>query len=255
MENMNIIKDSRKSNISKMFYQKTKIRKFPKEEIYIKDWPSSWKRIYTKDYPRLERIQLPKSISSLNTSISAVLLKRKSERTFSGKKVSLSKLGTLLFYSAGVIPGAKTWDTTRRFYPSAGARYPLEVYLSTNNIKGLENGLYHYNVRQHSLDVLLQERPLNRTISKLTNQDWVSKSNIIILITSVFQRTQTKYGERGLRHIFLESGHLAQNIYLVGNTLDLKVCAIGGFIDDKINKILDIDGEDEGILYILAVGT
>lgn len=255
MKNMNIVKDSMKSSISKTFYQKTKINKFPKEEIHIKNWPSSWKKIYTKDYPRLESIQLPKNIPLLNTSISTVLLKRKSERIYSKKKVSLSNLGTLLFYSAGVIPGAKTWRATRRFYPSAGARYPLEVYLVTNSIVGLENGLYHYNVRCHSLDVLLQERCLNRTISKLTNQDWVSKSNVIILITSVFWRNQTKYGDRGLRHIFLEGGHLAQNIYLVGNTLDLKVCAIGGFVDDKINKILDIDDEEEGILYVLAVGT
>ncbi|MBU0998366.1 SagB/ThcOx family dehydrogenase [Patescibacteria group bacterium] len=255
MKNINIVKVSRKNSISKTFYQKTKIKKFPKGETLIKDWPNSWKKIYTKDYPRLESIQLPKNIPPLNTSISTILLKRKSERIFFRKKVSLSKLSTLLFYSAGIIPGSKTWNVTRRFYPSAGARYPLEVYLSTNNIVGLENGLYHYNIRCHSLDVLLQERHLNKKISELTNQDWVSKSNIIILITSAFQRTQTKYDDRGLRHILLESGHLAQNVYLVGNTLDLKVCAIGGFIDDKINNLIDIDNEEEGIIYVLAVGT
>ena len=244
-----------KGNISKVFYEKTKIKGFPKEEVSSENWPEVWKRIFTKDYPRLQKVELPKKISLLETALFKVLLKRKSERNLSGKSVDMASLGALLFYSAGIIPGEKQWNLTRRFYPSAGARYPLEVYLSTSNVKGLANGLYHYNVRQHSLDVLWQKQNLNKTISKITNQDWVGKSNIIILITSVFQRTQTKYGERGLRHIFLESGHLAQNIYLVGTALKLKVCAIGGFIDDKLNKILDIDGEDEGILYILAVGT
>jgi SagB-type dehydrogenase family enzyme len=105
------------------------------------------------------------------------------------------------------------------------------------------------------LDVLWQKQYLNKTISEIANQDWISKSNVIFLITSVFLRNQTKYGERGLRHIFLEGGHLAQNVYLIGASLNLKVCAIGGFVDDRINKILDIDGEDEGIIYVLAVGT
>lgn len=243
-----------KKDISEMFYEKTKIETFPQKEIPSEDWPELWKRIFTKDYPRLQKVELLKTIPLLKTTLSEVLLERKSKRNFSGKSVDMVSLGALLFYSAGIIPGEKQWNSTRRFYPSAGARYPLEVYLSTSNVRGLTNGLYHYNVRQHSLDVLWQKRNLNKTISRLTNQDWVGKSNVIILITSVFQRTQTKYGERGLRHIFLESGHLAQNIYLVGTALKLKVCAIGGFIDDKINKILDIDGEDEGILYILAVG-
>lgn len=243
-----------KGNISKVFYEKTKIKGFPKEEVSSENWPEVWKRIFTKDYPRLQKVELLKTIPLLKTTLSEVLLERKSERNFSGKSVDMARLGALLFYSAGIIPGEKQWNSTRRFYPSAGARYPLEIYLSTSNVKGLENGLYHYNVRQHSLDVLWQKRNLNKTISRLTNQDWVGRSNVIVLITSVFQRTQTKYGERGLRHIFLEAGHLAQNIYLVGTALKLKVCAIGGFIDDKINKILDIDSEDEGILYILAVG-
>lgn len=244
-----------KKDISRVFYEKTKIKMFPQKDILFKDWPESWKRIFTKDYPRLQKIELTKNIPLLKISLSKVLLERRSERSFSGKSIDVTHVGTLLFYSSGIMPGAKQWNSTRRFYPSAGARYPLEVYLSTSNVKGLKNGLYHYNVKGHLLDVLWQKRDLNKIISKLTNQNWVSKSNIIILITSVFQRTQIKYGSRGLRHIFLEGGHLAQNIYLVGTALGLKVCAIGGFVDDKINKIIDVDGEDEGILYILAVGT
>ena len=244
-----------KKDISEMFYEKTKIETFPQKNIPSEDWPELWKRIFTKDYSRLQKIELPKNIPLLKIPLSKVLLERRSQRNFSGKSTNVTRVGTLLFYSSGIIPGTKHWNSTRRFYPSAGARYPLEVYLSASNVKGLKNGLYHYNVRGHLLDVLWQRQDLNKTISRLTNQDWVRKSNVIILITSVFQRTQTKYGNRGLRHIFLESGHLAQNIYLIATALGLKVCAIGGFVDDRINKIIDIDGKGEGILYILAMGT
>lgn len=244
-----------KKDISKTFYEKTKIKTFFPKDLPSKDWPESWKRIFAKDYPRLQKIELTKNIPLLKIPLSKVLLERKSERSFSGKSTDVTRVGTLLFYSSGIMPGAKHWNSTRRFYPSAGARYPLEVYLSASNVKGLKNGLYHYNVRGHSLDGLWQKEDINIIISKLTNQDWIVRSNIIILITSVFQRTQTKYGNRGLRHIFLEGGHLAQNIYLVATALGLKVCAIGGFVDDRINKIIDIDGEGEGIIYVLAVGT
>ena len=252
---MKRIVTSDKKDISKTFYEKTKIKTFSQKNISSKDWPESWKRIFTKDFARLQKVKLPENIPLLKISLSKVLLERRSERNFLGKPTNAACVGTLLFYSSGIIPGVKQWNSTRRFYPSAGARYPLEVYLSIGNVKGLKNGLYHYNVRDHSLDVLWQKENVNKMIARLTNQDWVVGSNIIILITSVFQRTQIKYGDRGLRHIFLEGGHLAQNIYLVATTLGLKVCAIGGFVDDRINKIIDIDGENEGILYVLAVGT
>lgn len=244
-----------KGDISKIFYERTKIKGFPKEELSSEDWPESWKRIFTKDYPRLQKVELPKNVPPLKTALSKILLGRRSERNFSGKLIDMAKLGALLFYSAGAIPGERRWSTTRRFYPSAGARYPIEVYVSIKNIKGLENGLYHYNVRQHSLDALLIRKDLNKKIARLSAQDWISKANVVILLSGVFYRTQIKYSERGLRHVFLEAGHLGQNIYLTAEALKLKVCAIGGFIDNKINKIIDIDGEDEGVLYILALGT
>lgn len=247
------IREKRKTP-SQHFYLKTKIKNFPKEDVPSEDWPASWKRIYSKEYPRFNKVGLPKSLPLIKTSLSETLFNRKSQREFSGQKISMEKLASLLFFSAGVIPEGKEWNYSRRFYPSAGARYPLEIYISIKNVTNLKNGLYHYNIRQHSLDILWNKGNLNETIANYAGQNWLSNANAIIMISVVFQRNQIKYSDRGLRYILIDSGHLGQNIYLVGTAIGLKICAVGGFIDDKINKILDINGEDEGTLYIVAVG-
>lgn len=75
------------------------------------------------------------------------------------------------------------------------------------------------------------------------------------MISAVFDRSEMKYGDRGYRHIMTEYGHLAQNVYLVGTTLDLGVCSIGGFVDDALNKIIDVDGKVESVIGVIAVGS
>lgn len=252
MDIKKIIKE--KVSISEAFYQKTKIKNFPKNNLSPDEWPESWKKIYSKDYPRFKKISLPKNLPLIKNALSESLLKRKSQREFVNKNVDIKTLAALLFYSGGVIPGSKNWETSRRFYPSAGARYPLEIYISTQNINGLKDGLYHYSVKQHSLTGLLIKQGLNEQIARYSSQKWLENANIIIMLGAVFQRNQMKYNERGLRYIFFDAGHLGQNFYLVATALGLKICAVGGFCDDKINKLIDVDGETEGVVYLFGVG-
>lgn len=241
--------------ISEMFHSETKVNKFSKDLLDPKNWPPQWKRIYPKTYPRFNTIELPKEIDIITHRFADVLLSRKSERKFNNKPVTFNDLSALLFYSAGIIPNSgNNIDNSRRFYPSAGARYPLEIYIESNNIESLPKGLYHYNPINHSLDILIKNKNLKTIVTKLTGQDWVSKAQFVIFISAIYERTKNKYGERGYRHILIETGHLGQNIYLVATSLGLKVCAIGGFIDDKINRLIDIDEEYEAVLYTLAVG-
>jgi len=93
-----------------------------------------------------------------------------------------------------------------------------------------------------------------KEILKSTGQDLIKNSSLIILISAVFGRTMVKYKERGLRYIFIEAGHLGQNISLVTEKLGLGSCAIGGFLDKEINKLLDIDSQKESVIYIFAIG-
>lgn len=240
--------------ISEKFHNETSIHKFPQKTLDPKHWPSSWKKIYAKNYFRLASIQLPKKLPVLEPSLGKILLARKSERSFNNDYLCLSDLGTLLFYSAGVKPDGKNWDESTRFYPSAGGRYPLELYLIANKISELKNGLYHYSPKLHALETLLIQKDISSLIAKLVGQKWVSNSQAVLIITAVKGRTQVKYGDRGYRHILIEAGHLGQNIYLVAKALKMKCCAIGGFIDEEVNRLLDIDDESEITVYIIAVG-
>lgn len=140
-----------------------------------------------------------------------------------------------------------------RVYPSAGARYPLEIYLVVNRVKSLEKGLYHYNVKEHSLELLRKDN-FDKFMAEITGQDLVAKAGVVIFISAILDRTRVKYGDRGYRFVLLDAGHLAQNVYLVSEALKLQCCSIGGFIDDELNKLLDLEGTSEKVIYLIALG-
>jgi SagB-type dehydrogenase family enzyme len=240
------------------FYQSTKAKYQAEAEkpADFKTWPKSWTTIYFKEYPRLPKTLLPKP-ENINFPLGESFKKRKSEREFDGKQTSLKDLSQLLFYSAGIIEKREgDWNKTRRTYPSGGGRFPLEIYLcALQNSDELKEGIYHYNVKEHSLEKILNKENLRKEIyPKIIWQDMILKAPIVLAISTVFERTTIKYKERGIRYIFQEAGHLGQNIYLVSTALGLKCCALGGFDDDKFNELLDIDGETEGVIYVFALG-
>lgn len=237
-------------SLSERFHEKTKLRKFSKDFLDSKKWPETWKTIYFKGYPRQEELILPEPEIIRRKFFYDVFINRKSFREFSGKPISLKQISTLLYYSAG-FKKRKQRDSIHRFYPSAGARYPLEVYIMSLNAE-LPCGIYHYYLKSHSLEKLLEIDEIN--ISKYFDQKWVNKSTCVILITSVLQRTTSKYGPRGYRHVLIETGHLGQNFYLISTAMSLNCCAIGGFLDNKLNELLDIDGINETVIYALAIG-
>lgn len=226
-------------------HQRTKIKKFKKESDK-KNWPKEWKEVNYKGYSRFEEMILPVPKLDLKIPLKHVLLKRKSERKFSVSPLSLEKISSLLFYSAGIKN-----DLKRRLYPSAGARYPLEIYIISLNTK-LPQGIYHYYLKNNSLEKLFEFK--KKDLSLIIKQKWAQKAGCLIIISSVFERNTVKYGERGYRHILTEAGHLAQNFYLVSTALGISICAIGGYLDDKLNNLLDLDGLNESVIYLLALG-
>jgi len=140
----------------------------------------------------------------------------------------------------------------KRFYPSAGARYPIEVYLLANNIEGLSKGLYHYNVKSNTLEEILKKDLSGKSI-RLFGQD-ISKGNPnFIILTGVMSRSEVKYGLNAYRFGLIESGHIGQNIYLLSEEQRLGCCAIGGFDNELTTKLLDLS-DDEIPLYVFALG-
>lgn len=180
---------------------------------------------------------------------------RRSVRQFNGLPISQEQLSYLLFSSAGLLNVNNSIDYSRRPYPSAGARYPLEIYPLVLNCTELEKGLYHYNVKEDCLEIILKE-DLEKWLMKASGgETLLKKASIIFIITGVLDRTRIKYRDRGYRYALIEAGHLGQNISLLTAELGLGCCPLGGFIDSAVNELLDISFQKEFTLYLLAVGT
>lgn len=237
---------------SRKFHSDTKIREFGPSAAADYSWPEEWRKIYYKAYPRLDQIILPIP-SQRKYDLRNALLRRESSREFSKKAIKFLDLSDLLYYSMGIKNIIQKNKLTKRTYPSAGARYPLEMYPFVLNVQGLKSAVYHYHLKTHSLEVIL-ERPFFKQTMKQFSQPWISTAALILVISAVFDRTEMKYKDRGYRHIMAEYGHVAQNVYLMSTALGLSCCSIGGFVDDGLNKVLDLDGRDESVVGVIAVG-
>lgn len=222
------------------------------------EWPKSWVHIHFKSYPRLPRTSLPKinkKSAISDHSLAQVLYDRVSTRGFGSQGISLQQISELLFFSAGIKSHAgDDWDFSKRMYPSGGARFPVEIYVAVLNSPDLDKGLYHYHFQTHSLEELWK-RDLTEDIAASYGDRWVPTAGIFVFMTAMFGRTEVKYKSRGLRHVFIEAGHIGQNMYLTSTALGLGCCELGGHVDDQVNKILDIDGWSESIVNSVAIGS
>lgn len=211
-----------------------------------------------KEYPDATTVVLPRPMH-LDVELQKVLTKRHSTRDFAAGNIPITHLSTLLFLSAGITtekPGthsSSAWSETRRSYPSAGARYPIELYAIVLQQHEPMHGVYHYNVKSHSLE-LLRGGDFSRELKQITGEDWIADAQCVIALTAVFHRTTGRYDGRGNRYIWIEAGHVMQNICLVSQALNLGSCPIGSFTDSQIDALLGINGQDEGVLYLAAVG-
>lgn len=209
-----------------------------------------------KNYPRLEKISLPDvdiKVGELRQNIK----KRRSFRSFSGKKINLKNLSDILYHgSAAIRPNIYEGINPFRTYPSAGAKYPLEVYVLILKGKDIKQGLYHYNPIKHELEVLHSKIKAGEIDPIwMPKQPWFKKASVIIMLTSIFHRTTDKYGKRGLFFPYIEAGHIAQNIYLLTTSLKIGCCAIGMLNEKPLIKLLDINPREEYPIYYLAIGT
>lgn len=207
-----------------------------------------------KNYTRLDYVEMKRpKISAGN--LQGLLSERSSFRDFSKKPVSLDQLSEILYFSAGNVRFLKqNLESSKRPYPSAGAKYPLEIYPLVLVDSDIKKGLYHYNVIEHALEILL--RPVNSDDLKdiWMSQKWFLKASIILIITAIFERTTEKYGQKGIGYSLIEAGHLGQNIYLVAQKTGIGCSAIGEFREDAIVKLLDINPDEELPIYYLALG-
>ena len=243
-------------DFSQLFHQSSK-RGHPLIPEAWDEWPEEWKTTYYKSYPRLPKVVLPQA--EIRADFFDLVKIRKSSHDFRRMPIALDELSLFLKYSCGNIRKMQGVVRHHRAYPSGGSRFPIEIYIivfrkSAPSKNNLRPGLYHYNVKEHKLDILWEREFSDEDIDKLFRYPWVKEATAGIIMTGIFWRNQNKYGERGYRHLLLEAGHIGQNMYLASAALDLKCCALSGTYDDVIEKLLDVDGITESLIYALALG-
>jgi len=206
--------------------------------------PIIWSLQNRKTYPRLPKIkflgQEAAGSGTTDAALADVLRQRASCRDFSNRPLKFEALGYLLASTAMARAGAMVGI---RPYPSAGARYPLEVYVGAGNVEPIPNGLYHYDAVEHHLTVLETSDAL-AAASRLTGTSIVN-ADVVIYLTGALHRTCVKYGGRGYRYALIEAGALAQNICLMAAGLGLGSFLIGGFDDELVCDYLDVSPELE----------
>jgi SagB-type dehydrogenase family enzyme len=141
-----------------------------------------------------------------------------------------------------------------RTTPSAGGLFPLEIYALAREVEGAVDGLYHYNVRRHGLELLKAGGWFAGLDHALLMAPLVQGANLILFLSAVFARSQKKYGPRGYRYITLEAGHVAQNVCLSAIEQGLGSLCMGGYLDGQLNSLLGLDGIQEAVVYSVAVG-
>lgn len=188
-------------------------------------------------------IKLPKPNERGSISIEETLNKRRSVRDYKREALSLEEVSQLLWAGSGK-------NLHRRTAPSAGATYPLEVYLAVGEVKGMESGLYHYSSSRHSLEKVGED--IRRSLCRAAlEQRMIERAPISIIITAEYSRTTAHYGQRGVRYVHMEAGHMGQNISLQAVALNLGTVMIGAFDDREVKEVLGIEEEP---LYIIPVG-
>lgn len=235
------------------YFEKSSIKKYSRD---LTKYPEDWKRINFKTYPRFKQIKLKNLLKKTKDNLLKTLSQRKSKRIFRSYRIKSNEISYILSGAAITRVFKNDYEYfSYRAYPSGGARYPLELYLMILNCKKIKPGLYHYNVRYHSLEYMwgFSKNQLNKIFG--SQSKFLSKSSILIIITGIIKRGLSRYGERYLRYVFIEAGHLAQNILLLSTKIGLKTCPIGGFKDQEIKKLLNLTDEElELPLYVIAVG-
>jgi SagB-type dehydrogenase family enzyme len=188
-------------------------------------------------------VKLPPPRQRSEISLEEALTKRRSMRSFSSAKLSWDEVGQLLWAAQGITEKGDGLRTA----PSAGALYPLEMYVV------MDAGVYHYQPPDHQLQRTLASNIRNELCRAALGQECVQDAPAVFVIAGVLERTARKYGERSQRYVHIEAGHAAQNLLLQATALNLGAVPVGAFRDAQVEKLLKLP-DDEKALYLIPVG-
>ncbi|MCI0506729.1 MAG: SagB/ThcOx family dehydrogenase [Gammaproteobacteria bacterium] len=193
-------------------------------------------------------IALPAPQTSGGKPLQQLLQHRRSVREFQQAKLPIKQIAQLLWAAQGI-----THPQGLRTAPSAGALYPLELYVVAINTESLDPGIYHYQPRQHQLTPH-REGEYGKALARAAyGQTWLQQAGAVFVIAARYEKTTVKYGKRGERYVHIEAGHAAENLFLQAEALNLGTVVVGAFYDDEVTNVLQLPA-DVSPLLLMPVG-
>jgi len=242
---------SGKPGIGEKFQEDTK---YTPEKIggHYLDWNRMPDRY--KDYDAsFQKISLPDPRPGRTADIWDAISKRRSVRQYTFQRtMPLKELALLLWATQGITAEFRQFQF--RAAPSAGGLYPIETYLMSRDVEGLDPGIYHF--RPHRFDLeCIRAGDWSMDLAKAAlGQRIVADAQVCFVWTAVIERSRWKYRQRAYRYIYLDAGHIAQNLYLAATAAGMGACGIGAFFDDTVNDLIGVDGVQETVVYLASVG-
>jgi SagB-type dehydrogenase family enzyme len=209
---------------------------------------------YTKQAALISLIA-PEDMTVGKMPLIETIRRRKSHRKFTNEFLTLEELSFLLWATQGVRKIINGGTITLRTVPSGGSQHPFETYLFVNRVKGLEPGIYRYLPLNNKLCFLKAENNLAEKVNNACRkQHFVGKGAVIFIWTVIPYRAEWRYSFVAHKMIAMEAGHICQNLYLASEAVGAGTCAIGDYINNKMDTIVGVDGRDEFVIYIAPVG-
>ncbi len=193
-------------------------------------------------------IKLPEPKYEGSTSVEKAIYRRRSIRDYKHEPFSIADVSQLLWAAQGTtaLGGYRT-------APSAGALYPLELYLVAGNVEGLLAGVYHYDSHHHAM-VMVDAHDRRAELSTASlDQTWMQAAAVTLVLTAMSKKTSTKYGHKSIGYVYMEVGAAAENVCLQGVSMNMASVMVGSFDEARVKKILPLkDGEEP--LCLIPVG-
>lgn len=202
-------------------------------------------------------INLPKANENIlkKNNLHQCIEDRATNRVYTDEIITIDELAYLLWASQGVKSIKGDQYATIRTVASAGARHPFETYLAVNRVEGLRKGLYRYLPLEHQLMLVYEEDQIEEKIIEGTlGQKFAGKAAVNFIWTAMPYRTEWRYDSRAHKVMLIDAGHICQNLYLASEALGLGACAIAAYDQELMDKLSQVDGNDEFVVYMAPVG-
>ncbi len=193
-------------------------------------------------------IQLPPTAVDGDMSVEKALTQRRSIRSYRQAPLNLQEVSQLLWAAQGI-----NNERGFRTAPSAGATYPLDMFVMVNNVGGLAKGIYKYLPHKNQLEMIHRNDVAQELARAALSQAMITDAGMVLIFAAVFERTTQRYDERGIRYVYNEVGHAGQNVHLQAAALNLGTVVIGAYRDQEVEEVLNLD-EQYKVLYLMPVG-